>query len=68
MWAGIIGDRLIDPVRVPEKVNVTTAANCNPPKEVLDPRFSDIALSLLKSFLFIYDHISPTTLGLPKHY
>ncbi|XP_036357561.1 uncharacterized protein LOC118762690 [Octopus sinensis] len=56
LWAGIIGDRLVGPFRVPEEVKVIAAAFCNLLKEVLDLWLDDILLSLLRNLEFMHDN------------
>ena len=56
VWAGIIGDRLVGPIRVPEGVKVTSAAYCNLLRESLVPWLDDIPLSLLRDFVFMHDN------------
>lgn len=56
IWAGIIGDRLVGPVKVPEGVKVTSAAYCDLLRNVLVPWLDDIPLSLLRTFVFMHDN------------
>lgn len=59
MWAGIIGDRLVGPVRVGEEDKVTAATYCDLLKEVLDPWLDDLPLSFLRNLVFMHDN-APT--------
>lgn len=56
IWAGIIGDRLVGPVRVPEGVKVTSAAYCNLLTQCLVPWLDNIPLSLRRDFIFMHDN------------
>ena len=44
IWAGIIGDELVGPVRVPEGVKITSAAYCQLLESVLLPWLEDVPL------------------------
>ena len=48
IWAGIIRDRLVGPIRVPEGVKVKSIAYCNLLKESLVTWLDYIPLSLLR--------------------
>lgn len=56
IWAGIIGDRLVGPVRVPDGVKITSTSYCDMLKEVLEPWLDDIPLSLLQNLIFMHDN------------
>ena len=56
IWAGIIGDRLVGLIKVPEGVKVTSAAYCNLLNESLVSWLDDIPLSLLRDFVFMHDN------------
>ena len=56
IWARIIGDRLVGPIKALEGVNVTSAAYCNLLNESLVPWLDDIPLSLLRDFVFMHDN------------
>ena len=57
IWAGIIGDTLVGPVKVPEGVKVTSAAYCDLLRNVLVPWLDDIPISLLRTFVFMHDDV-----------
>ena len=48
IWAGIINDQVIGPVRVPEGVKFTSVAYCNLLDSVLMKWLDDVPLSLRK--------------------
>lgn len=54
IWAGIIGDELVGPVRVPEGVKITSAAYCQLLGSALLPWLEDVPL--LKRFKLIFQH------------
>lgn len=56
MWAGIIGDELVGPVRVPQGVKLTSATYCQFLKNVLDPWLEEIPLSQLKKIVYMHDN------------
>ena len=56
IWAGIIGDRLVGLIKVPEGVKVTSAAYCNLLNESLVPWLDVLPLSLLRDFVFLHDN------------
>lgn len=57
--AGILGDRLVGPARVPEEVKVTIAAYCNLLKEILDPWLDETPLYFLRNLVFMHNNASP---------
>lgn len=56
LWAGIIGDRLVGPVTVPEVFKVIAATYCNLLNDVCDPWLDHIPLSLLRTPVFMHDN------------
>ena len=54
IWAGIIGDKLVGPVRVPDGVKVTPASYCNILKELLVPWLDDLPHSLRRNLIFVH--------------
>ena len=52
---GIIGDRLVVSIRLPEGVKMTTVAYCNLLNEVLVPWLEDMPLSLLGTLIFMHN-------------
>ena len=56
IWAGIIGDELIGPVRVPQGVKLTSATCCQFLKNVLEEWLEEIPLSRLKKVVFMHDN------------
>ena len=52
--AGIIGDELVGPVRVPEGVKITSAVYCQLLESALLPWLEDVPL--LKRYKLIYQH------------
>jgi transposase len=55
-WAGIIGDDVIGPFRVPEGVKLTSTTYCQFLKDALDPWLDDLPLSVLKKIIFMHDN------------
>ena len=49
IWAGIIGDELVGPFRVPDGLKLTAATYCEFLKTALEPWLDDLPLSRLKS-------------------
>jgi len=56
IWAGIIGDKLVGPIRVPEGVKVTSATYCDLLSKSLVPWMDEIPLALLRDFIFMHDN------------
>lgn len=56
IWAGIIGDKLVGPVRVPDGVKVTSASYCDILNDALTPWLDDIPISLLRNLVFMHDN------------
>ena len=56
IWAGIIGDKLVGPYRIPQGVKVTSAAYCQFLQEVFVPWLDDIPLSTLRDLVFMHDN------------
>ena len=56
IWAGIMGDRLVGPVRVPDGVKVTSASYCNILKNTLEPWLDDLPLLLRRNLIFMHDN------------
>ena len=56
MRAGIIGDRLADPVRVPDRLQLTSASYCDIWKDSLVPWMDDLPISLYRNLIFMYDN------------
>ena len=56
IWAGIIGDELVGPVRVPQGVKLTSITYCQFLKNVLDPWLEEVSLSRLKKVVFMHDN------------
>ena len=54
IWAGIIGDELVGPVRMPEDVKITSAAYCQLILLTLFPWLEDVPL--LKRCKLIFQH------------
>ena len=48
IWARIIGDELIGPVRVPQDVKLSSATYCQFLKNVLEPWLEEVPLMRLK--------------------
>ena len=72
IWAGIIEDRLVGPIKVREGVKVTSASYCNLLNESLVPWLDDIPLSLLRDFSFMQDNtplpFCPSHPIIPSHF
>ena len=68
IWAGIIGDRLIGPVRVLEGVKVTSAVYCNLLTLSLVPWIDHIPLSLFWDFIFMDDNAPSHSVGATKEF
>ena len=49
IWAGIIGDELIGPVRVQQGVKLSSATYCQFLKNVLEPWLEELPLTRLKN-------------------
>ena len=56
IWAGIINDQVVGPVRVPEGVKLTSVAYCNLLESVLMEWLDDVPLSLRKNVVFMHDN------------
>ncbi len=56
IWAGIIGDELFGPVRVPESAKITSHTYCQFLKSVLEPWLEEIPLSLLRKLIYMHDN------------
>lgn len=56
IWAGIIGDELFGPIRVPEGVKLTSHTYCQFLKNVLEPWLEEIPLSLLSKLIYMHDN------------
>ena len=56
IWAGITGDRLVGPVRIPEGVKITSVSYCGFLNDVLVPWLDDIPLALLRNVIFMHDN------------
>ena len=56
IWAGIIGDELIGPVRVPQDVKLCSATYCLFLKNVLEPWLEEVRLTRLKKVVFVRDN------------
>ena len=56
IWAGIIGDNLVGPIRVPEGVKVTSASYCDLLSKSFVPWMDEISLALLRDFIFMHDN------------
>ena len=56
IWAGIIGDELIGPVRFPQGVKLTSATYCQFLKNVLEEWLEEVPLSQLKKVVFMHDN------------
>ena len=56
IWAGIIGDELIGPVRVPQGVKLSSATYCQFLKNVLEPWLEEVPLTRLKKIVFMHDN------------
>ena len=69
-WAGINGNELVGPYKVPEVVNMTSVAYVAFLKEHLEPWFKSKPLSLKRKIIFIYDnapsHAANTTVATNK--
>ncbi|XP_014784340.1 uncharacterized protein LOC106879343 [Octopus bimaculoides] len=63
LWTGIIGDRLVGSVRMPEGVNVMAVAYYNLLKEVLDLWLDNMLLSLLRNLIFMHDNAPAHSAG-----
>ena len=56
IWAGIIGDEVIGPIRVPQGVKLSSATNCQFLKNVLEPWLEEVPLTRLKKVVFMHDN------------
>jgi len=56
IWAGIIGDELVGPVRVPDGVKITSQAYCKLLESVLLPWLDDVPLAKLNRLIFQHDN------------
>ena len=56
IWAGIIGDELVGPFRVPDGLKLTAATYCEFLKTALEPWLDDLPLSRLKRAVFMHDN------------
>ena len=56
IWAGIIGDELVGPFRVPDGLKLTAATYCEFLKTALEPWLDDLPLSRLKRVVFMHDN------------
>lgn len=56
IWAGIIGDELVGPARVPDGVKLTSATYCKFLKSELAPWLDDIPLSRMKKVILMHDN------------
>ena len=56
IWAGIIGDELIGPVRVPQGVKLSPATYCQFLKNVLEPWLEEVPLTRSKKVVFMHDN------------
>ncbi len=56
IWAGIIGDELVGPVRVSQGVKLTSTTYGQFLKNVLDPWLEEVPLSRLKKVVFMHDN------------
>jgi transposase len=56
IWAGIVGDEILGPVRVPEGVKITSHTYCQFLKRVLEPWLEEIPLSLLRKIIYMHDN------------
>ena len=56
IWAGIIGDDLIGPVRVPQGVKLSSATYCQFLKNVLESWLEEVPLTPLKKVVFMHDN------------
>ena len=65
IWAGIIGDELNGPVRVPEGVKINSEAYCQLLGLALHPWLEDVPL--LKRFKLIFAMIMPRPIQLRQH-
>ena len=54
IWAGIIGDKLVGPVRVPQGVKLSSATYCQFLKNVLEPWLEEVSLTRLKKVVFMH--------------
>ena len=70
IWAGIIGDELVCPFRVPDGLKLTAATYCEFLKTALEPWLDDLPLSRLKRVVFMHDnapsHAAKTTTAVFK--
>ena len=56
IWAGIIGDELVGPFRVPDGLKFPAATYCEFLKTALEPWLDDLPLSRLKRIVFMHDN------------
>lgn len=56
IWAGIIGDELVGPVRVPDGVKITSQAYCQLLDSVLLPWLDDVPLAMRNRLIFQHDN------------
>lgn len=56
IWAGIINNQVVGPVRVPEGVKLTSVAYCNLLESVLMEWLDNVPLSLRKKIVFMHDN------------
>ena len=56
LWAGIVGDELVGPVRVQEGVQPTSHTYCQFLKSVLEPWLEKVPLSRLRNLIYMHDN------------
>ena len=56
IWAGIVGDELVGPVRVQEGVKLTSQTYCQFLKSVLEPWLEEVPLSRLRNLIYMHDN------------
>ena len=56
IWAGIIGGKILGPIRVPEGVKITSAAYCQLLESALLPWLDDVPLSKRCKLIFQHDN------------
>ena len=57
LWAGIVDEQLIGPVKVPAGVKINSAAYCELLSEGLFPWLKDQSLSLRKNIMLMQDNV-----------
>jgi transposase len=56
IWVGIIGNAIIDPLRVPEGLKLSSATYCPFLKNSLEPWLDNLPLATLKKITFMHDN------------